>query len=199
LSSARYYAWVHADSACKLDDRPSCPRSKVQRLTYAEVEAIGDMVQSPAHRHMSIRGLALHAQRIGRVFAHPGTWSKLIRERGWRRPRLRLYPPKPKLGLRATAANEVWHIDVSVINLLDGTKAYVHAVIDNFSRRILAWAVAGRLDPMNTHTVLMQAARNLIAPQVPTSSWTRASKISTARSMSSSTPQRCDASSHRST
>ena len=37
-----------------------------QRLTQGEVEAIGDMVQSTEHRHMSIRGLALHAQRVGR-------------------------------------------------------------------------------------------------------------------------------------
>jgi transposase InsO family protein len=161
LSSARYYAWVRAEDACTLDDRPSCPRSIVQRLTYREIEAIGDIVQSTEHRHMSIRGLALHAQRISKVFAHPATWSKLIRERGWRRPRFRLYPPKPKVGLRAQAPNEAWHLDVTIIKLLDGTKAYVHAVIDNFSRRILAWTVADHLDPMNTCDVLNIAAANL--------------------------------------
>jgi putative transposase len=134
-----------------------------QRLTYGEVEAIGGMVQSTEHRHLSIRGLALHAQRIGKVFAHPATWGKLIRERGWGRPRLRLYPAKPKVGLRTTAPNEAWHIDVTIIRLLDGTKAYVHAVIDNFSRKILAWTVASRLAPMNTHEVLTRAAGNLAA------------------------------------
>lgn len=72
-------------------------------------------------------------------------------------------PPKPKVGLRTHAPNEAWHIDVTIIKLLDGTKAYVHAVIDNFSRRILAWTVAGRLDPMNTHAVLTRAASNLDA------------------------------------
>jgi transposase InsO family protein len=38
--------------------------------------------------------------------------------------------------------------------LLDGTKAYLHAVIDNYSRRILAWTVAETLNPMNTCFVL---------------------------------------------
>jgi transposase InsO family protein len=166
LSSARYHGWVRAEEVCTLDDRPSCPRSKPQRLTYGEVEAIGGMVQSTEHRHMSIRGLALHAQRIGKVFAHPATWGKLIRERGWGRPRLRLYPAKPKVGHRTTAPNEAWHIDVTIIRLLDGTKAYVHAVIDNFSRKVLAWTVAARLDPMNTHDVLTRAAGNLAAPTV---------------------------------
>jgi putative transposase len=90
LSSARYHAWKQASEVCRLDDRPSCPRSVPQRLTYDEVEAMGDMVQSKEHRHMPIRALALYAQRVGRVVAHPATWSKLIRERGWRRPRLRV-------------------------------------------------------------------------------------------------------------
>jgi len=36
--------------------------------------------------------------------------------------------PTPKVGLRTTRANELWHIDTNVIRLLDGTRAYVHAV-----------------------------------------------------------------------
>jgi hypothetical protein len=65
LSSARYHAWKQASEACGLDDWPSCPRSIPQRLSFAEVEVMGDMVQSKEHRHMSIRGLALYAQRVG--------------------------------------------------------------------------------------------------------------------------------------
>ena len=161
LSAGRYHDWVERQQGCALDDRSSCPRSKPQILTHQEVGAIGDMVQSKDYRHMSIRGLALHAQRVGKVFAHPGTWAKLIRERGWGRPRMRLYPPKPKVGFRATAPNETWHVDATIIKLLDGTKAYLHAVIDNYSRRILAWTVAETLNPMNTCYVLQQAAAGL--------------------------------------
>ena len=43
---------------------------------------------------------------------------------------------------RLTAA---WHIDYTIIKLLDGSKAYVHAVIDNLSRRILVWPVDAKL------------------------------------------------------
>ena len=55
---------------------------------------------------------------------------------------------------------------MSVIKLLDGTKAYIHAVIDNFSRKILAWTVAARLDPTATCGVLVQAGQHL-APADP--------------------------------
>src|SRR5262245_48918967 len=61
--------------------------------------------------------------------------------------------------MRTTRANEMWHIDTTVIRLLDGTRAYVHAVIDNFSRRILAWRVADTFAPVNSVAVLVEASR----------------------------------------
>ena len=93
-------------------------------------------------------------------------WQRRLRPRtassgryGWRRPRLRVYPAKPKVGLRTTGADEMWHIDTTVIRLLDGTRAYLHAVIDNFSRRILAWRVANTFAPVNSVAVLLEASR----------------------------------------
>ena len=53
----------------------------------------------------------------------------------------------------------MWHIDTTVIRLLDGTRAYLHAVIDNFSRRILAWRVADTFAPVNSVVVLLDASR----------------------------------------
>jgi len=50
--------------------------------------------------------------------------------------------------------------------LLDGTKAYIHAVIDNFSRKILAWTIGPRLDPAATCRVLVEAGQHL-APAEP--------------------------------
>lgn len=99
---------------------------------------MGDLVTSSAHRHRSIRALALYALRTRQVFAHAVTWSRLIKERGWRRLRKRVSPAKPKVGIRATRPNESWHIDASIIRLVDGTRVYLHAVIDNDSRRILS-------------------------------------------------------------
>jgi len=63
------------------------------------------------------------------------------------------------VGLRTTRADEMWHIDTTVIRLLDGTKAYVHAVIDNFSRRILAWRVADTFAPVTSARMSVEIAR----------------------------------------
>ena len=114
---------------------------------------------SPEYRHIPTPTLAVLAQRLGKVWASPSTWYRLVRKNGWRRPRLRVHPAKPKIGLRTTRANEMWHIDTTVIRLLDGSRAYLHAVIDNFSRRILAWRVADSFAPVNSVAVLLDASR----------------------------------------
>jgi len=161
VSSSCVAEWKRAQTPCELALQATCPMPHHQRLSTKERLSIKDMVLSSAYRHMSIRTLALHARRVGAVFAHPSTWGKLIREHGWRRSRLRVYPAKPKEGVVATKPNDKWHIDVSVIRLLDGTKVYLHAVIDNFSRMSLAWSVADSLDPLGTCNILRDAARHL--------------------------------------
>jgi transposase InsO family protein len=119
------------------------------------------MVESNDHQHMSLRALALHAQRIGKVIASPSTWYRLVRMAGWRRPRIRVYPAKPKIGIRAEAPGELLHLDVTIIRLLDGTRAYLHAVIDNYSRRILSWTLEERLGSDGTCRILREAVVEL--------------------------------------
>jgi hypothetical protein len=74
------------------------------------------MVVSEDYRHMTIGSLALHAQRSGNVFASPSTWARHAREGGWLRPRRRLYPAKPREGIRAGKPNDYWHIDLTISN-----------------------------------------------------------------------------------
>ncbi|MCH7749169.1 MAG: DDE-type integrase/transposase/recombinase [Acidobacteria bacterium] len=166
LSPSRFHAWRRQD-ACALDDQSACPRTSPHRLTRADVLAIEEMVTSPDYRHVPTGTLAVLAQRLGRVWASPSTWYRLVRQYGWRRPRLRVHPAKPKIGLRTTRADEMWHIDTTVIRLLDGTRTYLHAVIDNFSRRILAWRVADTCAPVNSVAVLLDASRGAASAETP--------------------------------
>lgn len=120
------------------------------------------MVEADEYKHLSLRSLALLAKRLGRVFASYGTWCRLVRDHRWRRPRRRLYPPRPKVGLRATVPNQWWHVDVTVIRLLDGTRTYLHAVVDNYCRRVLGWTLEPRLCAEGTRTILKEAREALV-------------------------------------
>ncbi len=63
--------------------------------------------------------------------------------------------------MRASAPGELLHLDVTVIRLLDGTRAYLHAAIDNYSRRILSWSLEDRLGSGGMCRLLREAARQL--------------------------------------
>jgi putative transposase len=160
MSSTRYHAWL-GKQECGLDDQPCCPRTSPQQLTRAEYLAMRDMVTGNEYRHVSTGTLARLAQRLGKVFASPTTWYRLVRAHNWRRPRQRVHPAKPTVGIRATRANEIWHVDTTLIRLLDGSKVYLHAIIDNFSRRVLAWRVNDSFIPAVTAELLIEAGSEI--------------------------------------
>ena len=134
----------------------------LQQLTPAEVGLIKEMATAQEYRHVPTGTLAILAQRLGKGFASASTWYRLIHVFGWRRPRKRIHPAKPKNGIRATRADEIWHVDTTQIRLLDGSRAYLHALIDNFSRRIVAWKVDERFHPATTAELLLGASRRVI-------------------------------------
>ena len=166
LSPSRYHYWNRAPQ-CPLDDSPSCPRLSPQQLTPAEVEAMHDLATSSEYRHVPTGTLAILAQRLGKVFASASTWYRRVREHHWRRPRQRIHPAQPKMGIRASRPNQIWHIDTTLIRLLDGSRAYLHAVIDNFSRRILGWKATPSFDPAATAEILLTASKG-VDHSVPT-------------------------------
>jgi len=98
----------------------------------------------------------------------PAYGRRIIRERGWGRPRARVHPAKPTRGVRATAPDELRHVDTTVIRLLDGTKVYLHAVIDNFSRKILAWRVTETFAVATTVAILRDAVNGAARDDSPT-------------------------------
>jgi len=163
ISTSRYKAWVRAEQGCELDDRAACPRSAPTQLTPDEVRVIQAMVTSDQYRHVPTGRLAVLAQRMGKVFASSSTWYRLVRDHEWRRPRMRQHPATPRVGVRANVPDEMWHIDASAVRLVDGTKVWLHAVIDNFSRRILAWRVSERFEIANSVAILEEAVRNAVS------------------------------------
>jgi putative transposase len=158
LSPPRYHAWKNALPACELTDRSSCPRNSPGQLTPDEIATIKQIVTDKKYRHIPTNVLAVLAQRARLVSASAATWYRLIKERNWIRPRSRIHPPSPSIGVRAPAPNIFWHIDTTVIKLLDGTRLFLHAVIDNYSRKILSWSLTNRLSPLTTCEILSRAA-----------------------------------------
>ncbi|MCP4781935.1 MAG: transposase family protein, partial [Fuerstiella sp.] len=140
--------------------RHGVPRSTARgwlRQSRTDVVSMPSETWSPAMSTVTCQ----QEHWLSRVFASPTTWYRLVRAHKWRRPRQRVHPAKPTIGIRATRANEIWHVDTTLIRLLDGSKAYLHAVIDNFSRRVLAWRVNDSFIPAVTAELLIEEGREI--------------------------------------
>ncbi|MEY4064041.1 MAG: hypothetical protein RIR26_249 [Pseudomonadota bacterium] len=98
----------------------------------------------------------MFAERQEMVFASVPAWYRIVRKFNLRRPGVRLYPPKPKIGIRASAPNQIWHIDVSVFRIVSGPKVYIQAILDNASRYVLAWQVSETYGGANTKALIVR-------------------------------------------
>jgi hypothetical protein len=72
--------------------------------------------------HFPARVVVTPADALHRLRGVERRGTTSWRKYGWRRPRLRVHPAKPKIGLRKIRADDMWHIDSTVIRLLDGPR-----------------------------------------------------------------------------
>lgn len=157
LSAARYHHWLKRQVSCLLQDQSSCPRASPTRLAATEINSIKRLFTSKDLAHFSMTSLSWLGKKTGEVFASPSTWSRVIRELGLARTRTRIYPQKPKIGIRASLPGQIWHLDQTILRLGDGTRAFVQAIIDNFSRYVLAWHVSESYGGGQTTELLLKA------------------------------------------
>ena len=148
-------------------DASSCPKSTPGKITSKELSDMRLMLESEDYRHLSIGSIVRLASRLGKVHACSSTWYRAIQSGDWIRSRNRIYPPKPRVGLRAAKPNEYWHVDTTIVRLVDGSRVYLQAVLDNYSRRILAWRLSKRFDAAVTAEILQEAATGLPENTVP--------------------------------
>ena len=161
LSKSSYLRWFSETSPCR-NSTSLCERRKPLQLTSDELATMKKFITSKKYAHISIASLHLLAQRTGELFCSLATWYKYVHFWEWKRPWTRNEKKIIKIGIRATRSNEIWHLDVTVVNIRPGVKLYIQAVIDNFSRFVLAWQVTEEISAENTVKVLSLARQKAL-------------------------------------
>ncbi len=160
LSRKTYNLWLASRRVCHRIPEQRCLKRYPQSLTVDEIQTMKKLVTGPKYSHFSIRALSLFAQREKLLCCSRHTWYRYINQFQWKRCRI-VHPSKCKtIGIRATAPNEIWHVDTSQYKLQTGVKSYIQAVIDNYSKRVLAWSVSATVSGINTAALIRQAAYN---------------------------------------
>jgi len=115
------------------------------------------LVTSKEFAHFPIRSLHYYAKRKGLLYCSYSTWTKYIDHFDWKRLRKEFPEKSKKVGIRAKHPNEIWHLDVSYFIFPNKTKCFIQAVIDNFSRYVIAWQVLESYDGEKTATLIQKA------------------------------------------
>ncbi len=158
LSKSAYQRWASESVPCERT-KGLCQKRRPTQLTNQELQTMKKFVISKKYAHISITSLCLLAQKMGELFCSLDTWYKYVRVFEWVRPWKSEKVKIQKIGVRATKPNEIWHIDVTVVKINPRFKLYVQAVIDNFSRYVLAWNVTEEISAKNTIETLSKARR----------------------------------------
>jgi transposase-like protein len=69
-----------------------------------------------------------------------------------------LHPSKSTEGVRSDKPDQLWHVDTTVLRLVDGRRVYLRALIDNFSTKVLAWWAGANFDAGANAILLAKAA-----------------------------------------
>ena len=60
--------------------------------------------------------------------------------------------------VRSDKPDQLWHVDTTVLRLVDGRRVYLRAIVDNFSRKVLAWWAGANFDAGANAVLLAKAA-----------------------------------------
>ncbi|MFN9066317.1 MAG: DDE-type integrase/transposase/recombinase [Bdellovibrionales bacterium] len=165
LSLSRYKRWRRERRGCAISEIRSCPKGNANQLTFAEIQKMKHLATSKDHSHFPIVSLHYFAKREKILFCSYSTWRKYIDLYKWKRPRKQKRKKERKIGIRAKKPNEIWHLDISYFIMPNKTKYYIQAIIDNYSRYVVAWQVLESYDGSKTGELLKKALRKTIAPK----------------------------------
>ena len=156
VTRAGFYAWRQ---------RPVSAHAKRDRLLLARIHthfaAHDGRYGSPRIHHQLVQeGWAVSRRRVARLMRSARLWAKAVRGYRAKVGVHRFYARHPNL-LRAETAvapNQIWVGDITYL-AVQGTWRYLTVIMDQFSRRILAWSLGQRRDTFVTRAVLATAVR----------------------------------------
>ena len=141
VAPSTYYRWRRAYRArgeLGLKDKPTRTGRPWNRLLAQERDKISEVALR--HSEWSSREISCHmADSCGFTVAE-STVYRLLKQRGWIKPReLKTFPAGPEYTVKPSAPNKQWQTDASYLLVKNWGWYFLISVLDDFSRKILAW------------------------------------------------------------
>ena len=153
VSTTRFCGWeLEANIHCLSSADNVCIKRRPRQLTQKERAFVEEIVEKGGPNKFAIWADNF---KKGKLKLSLTTFYKYTRGLLTEYQK-RKAPRTPNL-VRAERLHEIWHADISIIKTLDGVKHYLYCVMDNYSRAVLAWRLADKIDNAISVEVLEKA------------------------------------------
>lgn len=139
ISPHQYHIWYsQVNFDCNSSKLKLCARQHPYQITGKEYRIIESFLFNPLYANWPKSSIHSELLKSGKLNISRSTFYKharLIQPTANRRHSLkRNFKP-----IRATYTNEYWHMDISYFRTENGQRSFIYAIIDNYSRKIIAW------------------------------------------------------------
>ncbi len=155
ISSQKFHRWKRS-VGCLTSRKGLCRKLHPNQLTMAEEKVIETYVKKEEHRYKHLSGIYYRMMNDGAAFMGIDTFREHAKKFREAYPVIR--KQKRKIGIRATAPLKILHMDTTIVRTLDGTKIYIHFIVDNFSRVILGWKASLDATSLNPAQNLLEVS-----------------------------------------
>ena len=138
IEKKAYNVWfLKSKFKCTSSNVSLCAKRFPQQVTQNEYTIIEKSLHDTFYEYWPKS--AIHADLVKKniISISRSTYYKyaaIIKPCRYRRRRRKKYK-----ALRAQRINEYWHFDISYYKIRNNQKVYIYALLDNYSRKILAW------------------------------------------------------------
>jgi len=151
LPASTYYCWRRKFRAQGFDGLRDADPHRARggrvwnQLLENEEQAIYEMALLYPER--SSREIACYVSDNCGFTVSEATVYRLLKKAGWiKPPEVKTFPAGKEYKVKTTGINQMWQTDATYLKVLDWGWYYLISILDDFSRKILAWQLQKSMD-----------------------------------------------------
>ena len=169
VAPSTYYRWKRLERALGtegLKDRSPYKGRVWNQLLDEERDKIFEMAMLYPER--SSREIACYIADQGHFSVSESTVFRVLKKQGWIKPReMKTFPAGPEYTIKTKRINQQWQTDATYLLVKNWGWYYLISVLDDFSRRILAWKLQPCMDAGAFSEVLEMACEAVGLSVIP--------------------------------
>ncbi|MBS1549725.1 MAG: transposase family protein [Bacteroidetes bacterium] len=126
---------------CSLSIIGYCNKRFPHQISQKEMNTLKSLMSRKRFSSWSITSVWGYAVKKNHISMSKTSWYRYCVRLGVTSKRKSRRKQCKKGSVKASRPNEIWHADVTEFVTSDNVKFYVHSVLDNFSRKIIAYTV----------------------------------------------------------